>query len=49
MGSKNLKAIVVKGGQAKSFHDAEMLAEIRKKIVQELMGNPGIQEFGHIR
>lgn len=46
MGSKNVKAIVVKGGQAKSLHDADMLAEIRKRIVQELMKNSGIQEFG---
>jgi len=42
MGSKNVKAIVVKGGKAKSLHDVDMLAEIRKRIVQELMKNSGI-------
>ena len=46
MGSKNLKAIAVKGGLDKSFYDAEMLQEVRSKISQELMANPGIQEFG---
>ena len=46
MGSKNLKAIVVKGESKKLFYDDEMLDEIRKKLTQELMSNSGIQEFG---
>lgn len=46
MGSKNLKAIAVKGGQMKAWYDAEMLAEIRKLLVKELLDNDGIREFG---
>jgi len=46
MGSKNLKAIAVKGGLKKPIHDEEMLADVRKKMAKELMENPNIQEFG---
>jgi len=46
MGSKNLKAIVVKGEYNKLFYDVEMLSEIRKKLTQELMANSRIQDFG---
>ena len=47
MGSKNLKAIVVKGGMRKTLHDEEMLNEVRKNLVAELMANSIIQEFGN--
>lgn len=46
MGSKNLKAIVVKGGIKKVIYDEEMLADVRKKMAKGLMENPNIQEFG---
>ena len=46
MGSKNLKAIVVKGEYNKLFYDVEMLNEIRKKINHELLANSAIQEWG---
>ncbi|MBN2016077.1 aldehyde ferredoxin oxidoreductase family protein, partial [Candidatus Dojkabacteria bacterium] len=46
MGSKNLKAIVIKGGIKKEFYDVEMLKEIKKNLTQELMANSGIKEFG---
>ena len=46
LGSKNLKAIVVKGGQNKAFYDEEMLAEIRSNVAQALISNPAIQKFG---
>jgi aldehyde:ferredoxin oxidoreductase len=46
MGSKNLKAIVVRGSQPRSFYDHEMLSEIRRKVALALTSNPGIQEFG---
>jgi len=46
MGSKKLKAIVVKGGLGKSFYDEEMLDEIRGKVTQALTSNQGIQNFG---
>ena len=46
MGSKNLKAIAVKGGELKDVYDEEMLADVRKKLVAELTSNPKIQEFG---
>jgi len=48
MGSKNLKAIVVKGGERKTFHDATMLGETRKKLAGELMANAGITRFGEM-
>jgi len=46
MGSKNLKAVVVKGGQKKPWYDAEMLTEVRKALMTELLDNQGIVEFG---
>jgi aldehyde:ferredoxin oxidoreductase len=46
MGSKNLKAIVVKGEYNKLFYDVGMLSEIRKKINHELLANSEIQEWG---
>ncbi|TSA49975.1 aldehyde ferredoxin oxidoreductase [archaeon] len=46
MGSKNLKAIAVRGGIQKSLHDAQMLAEVRKRLVQELTTNADIVAFG---
>ncbi|OQX57362.1 hypothetical protein B5M50_05925, partial [candidate division KSB1 bacterium 4484_219] len=46
MGSKNLKAIVVRGGLQKPLHDEKMLNEVRKSLVAELMENANIREFG---
>ncbi|HBY56397.1 MAG TPA: aldehyde ferredoxin oxidoreductase [Candidatus Atribacteria bacterium] len=48
MGSKNLKAIVVRGKSKRLVYDIEMLKETKKKINQELLNNPGIQEFGRL-
>jgi aldehyde:ferredoxin oxidoreductase len=45
MGSKHLKAIVVKGAVKKPLHDEEMLAEVRKKLASELMENAGVKTF----
>jgi aldehyde:ferredoxin oxidoreductase len=46
MGSKNLKAIVVRGDSKKTFYDAEMLKDVRKRLIEELTLNSGMQEFG---
>jgi aldehyde:ferredoxin oxidoreductase len=46
MGSKQLKAVVVKGSLKKPLHDEDMLAEVRKKLVSELMENTGVKTFG---
>jgi aldehyde:ferredoxin oxidoreductase len=45
MGSKRLKAIVVKGKKKKAFHDEEMLAEVRKRLAADLMKHPGVKTF----
>ena len=45
MGSKRLKAIVVKGKKKKTLHDDEMLAEVRKRLATELMEHPGVKTF----
>ena len=46
MGSKNLKAIAVRGGLQKPLHDEQMLSEVRRHLVQELVANPDIVAFG---
>ncbi len=46
MGSKNLKAIVVKGGIDKPIYNKEILLEARKKLAKDLMDNPDVKEFG---
>jgi len=46
MGSKRLKAIVVKGSVNKPVFNDTMLKEVRKRLAAELMANPNIREFG---
>jgi len=46
MGSKNLKAVVLKGGIEKQIYDEKMLLDVRKKLTKDLMANPDFIEFG---
>ncbi len=49
MGSKNLKAIAVKGTQPVPLHDKEKVKEIARDIAQRVMKNPlssGLREYG---
>jgi aldehyde:ferredoxin oxidoreductase len=46
MGSKNLKAIAVKGGRDKAFFDGEMLGEIRSSLAGALSQNEALKDFG---
>jgi len=48
MGSKNLKAIVVKGSQEKQLHDREMFLEVSKGLAKELIGVQAIRDFGKV-
>ena len=46
MGSKKLKAIIVKGNQEKPLHDSDMFSEISKKLTKELISTQKVREFG---
>ncbi|HHX50639.1 MAG TPA: aldehyde ferredoxin oxidoreductase family protein [Clostridia bacterium] len=49
MGSKNLKAVAVRGTQRLEFHDPEKIKELAKYGIKQIKENPmvaGLQEFG---
>ena len=46
MGSKNLKALAVKGGKDVQYYDEDMLKEVKKNLATELMDTEGIPDFG---
>jgi len=47
MGSKNLKAVAVKGGMEVALHDAEKFAELQKRVLPMLVeGTKGMKAFG---
>lgn len=45
MGSKNLKAVAVKGSHDKSYYDKEKFSEVRRNFARDLTDEEG-QEFG---
>ena len=46
MGSKNLKAVVVRGKQQKEVHDEGRLACLRAEFSRALANDPGVQQLG---
>lgn len=46
MGSKNLKAVAVKGGLKKEFFDPEKLKQLRREFTKHLMQDFGVQSLG---
>lgn len=46
MGSKKLKAIVVKGGLTKTFSDDDKFKKVRKQFAKQLTEDPSMQSLG---